>query len=158
MAELEYPTIIAKKWHRVKELPAGISQRVAALPPVLAEEGVLLAYLFGSLAERPDGNDVDLALLMPPGRKPYRLRDKLTDFLGTQRLDIVDLRRANNVLQFEIISTGRLLYAAGDEQRLDFELEVLRVYHDREIPRRRQEARLRERMQWLSNEAPSSND
>lgn len=147
-----------KKWDRTKPAPPDIVQRLARLPALLASEGVLLAYLFGSLAQHQHGNDVDLALLLPPGQKPYRLRDTLADFLGTQRLDIVDLGRANNVLRFEIISTGRCLYAANDELRLDFELETVRVYHDREIPRRRQEALLRKRMAWLSNETPSSND
>jgi predicted nucleotidyltransferase len=140
-----------KKWHRMKPLPQDIAVRLAQLPSLLAAEGVQLAYLFGSLAQQTKGNDVDLALLMPPDQLPYRLRDKLTTFLKTERLDIVDLRRANNVLRFEIISSGRCLYASDDDQKQDFELETVRVYHDREIPRRRQEAILRERMKWLSN-------
>lgn len=146
------------KWTRTQPVPPDIVERLAQLPALLADQGVLLAYLFGSLVQQEDGNDIDLALLLPPGAKPYRLRDTLTDFLGTQRLDIVDLRRANSVLRFEIISTGRCLYAVDQELRLEFELATVRVYHDREIPRRRQEALLRERMEWLSNETPSWND
>ena len=149
---------MSEKWIRTKPVPPDIDQRLAQLPALLAAEGVLLAYLFGSLAQQANGNDIDLALLLPPEAKPYRLRDKLTDFLGTQRLDIVDLRRANSVLRFEIISTGRCLYAANDDLRLEFELATVRVYHDREIPRRRQEALLRERMEWLSSEKTSSHD
>ncbi len=143
-----------KKWHRIKPLPLDIEARLAQLPPFLAAQNVQLAYLFGSLAQNASGNDVDLALLMPPDQPPYRLRDKLTTILKTERLDIVDLRRANNVLRFEIISTGNCLYAITDDQKLDFELHTVRVYHDREIPRRRQEAILRERMKWLSNATP----
>ena len=146
-----------EKWRCTGPIPTDIAQRLARLPALLAEAGVLLAYLFGSLAQQENGNDIDLALLLPPGAKPYRLRDKLTNFLGTQRLDIVDLRRANNVLRFEIISTGRCLYAADDDLRLAFELDTVRIYHDREIPRRRQEALLQERMQWLLSETPSLN-
>lgn len=149
---------MSKKWHRVRPVPPDIAQRLEQLPVLLAEEGALLAYLFGSLAQKEAGNDVDLALLLPPGRKPYRLRDTLAEFLDTQRLDIVDLRRANNDLRFEVISTGRCLYAADEGMRLEFELETIRIYHDREIPRRRQEALLRERMEWLSNVTQLSDD
>lgn len=140
-----------KKWHHIKPLSLDIEARLAQLPAFLAAENVQLAYLFGSLAQNATGNDIDLALLMPPDQPPYRLRDKLTTFLKTERVDIVDLRRANNVLCFEIISSGRCLYAADDEQKRAFELQTVRIYHDREIPRRRQEAYLRERMKWLSS-------
>ncbi|MCA9927685.1 MAG: hypothetical protein KC419_04385, partial [Anaerolineales bacterium] len=122
------------------------------LSSLFEAEGVLVAYIFGSLAQQREGNDVDLALLLPLDQPVYLLREKLSAVLGTERIDIVDLSRANNVLRFEIISTGRCLFAANDELRLDFELETVRIYHDREVPRRRQEAVLRERMAWLSNE------
>lgn len=140
-----------KKWYRTQPVPEDVAQRLDQLPTLLAENNVLLAYLFGSLAQQASGNDIDLALLRSPGEKPYQLREALTDFLGTQRLDIVDLRRANNVLRFEVISTGRCLYAVDADVRLNFELETVRIYHDREIPRRRQEAILKERMKWLSS-------
>lgn len=147
-----------KKWYRTQPLPADIAQRVEQLPTLLAENDVQLAYLFGSLAQRATGNDVDLALLLPPDQPPYRLRDKLTAFLNTERVDIADLRRASNVLRFEVIKYGRCLYARDDMQKQAFELETVRAYHDREIPRRHQEAILRERMKWLSSAEPSSND
>lgn len=145
---------MGKKWHRVAPLPDDLAQRLTQLPDLLATEGVDLAYLFGSVARHGQGNDVDLALWMQDeDKRPFRLRDTLTDFLGSQRLDIVDLRRASNTLRFEIISSGRLLYAASNQIRLDFELETVRIYHDREIPRRRQEERLRYRLsQWLSDD------
>ncbi len=149
-----------KKWYRVAPLPDDIAQRLADLPSLLAQEGVLFAYLFGSLARRGQGNDVDLALWMRDEEKrPFHLRDTLTDFLGSQRLDIVDLHRASNTLRFEIISSGHLIYAADNDARLDFELETVRIYHDREIPRRRQEERLRHRLsQWLSDDTALQSD
>lgn len=141
-----------KKWYRTKPLPSDIASRLDQLSSLFEAEGVLVAYIFGSLAQQREGNDVDLALLLPLDQPVYLLREKLSAVLGTERIDIVDLSRANNVLRFEIISTGRCLFAANDELRLDFELETVRIYHDREVPRRRQEAVLRERMAWLSNE------
>ena len=150
-----------ERWQRTKPLPADIEERLAQLPCFLAQEGVVLAYLFGSLAhEDAPGRrqDVDLALLTS-GRPVYELRDAISNRLGTQRLDLIDLHRASPVLRFEIISTGRPLYVRDEEERLEFELAALRQYRDTAPRRRRQSQLLRERMQaWLSKEAASKND
>lgn len=149
----------AERWRKFADLPDNIQDAVAQLPSLLAREGVLLAYLFGSLVEGRPANDVDLALLMAEDRPPYRLRDAITEHLGTERVDIVDLRRASPVLRFEIISTGQLLYAADGDVQLAFELEALRLYKDTAYLRRQQEQLLKERMaQWSSNARPSSSD
>lgn len=142
----------AERWYRFKELPADIEQRLGRLVPLLEQEGVLLAYLFGSLARGSMAQDVDLALLMPEETPAFRLRQAITDCLGSQRLDLVDLRRASPRLRFEIISTGRSLYAADEEQRLQYELATLRLYHDTAYLRRKQGELLRRRMaQWSSD-------
>lgn len=51
-----------EKWHRFAPLPADIAQRLQALPTLLAEKGVIVAYLFGSYGLRPGAHDIDLAL------------------------------------------------------------------------------------------------
>ena len=148
----------AERWHGFRELPADLARRLQQLPGLLEQEGVLLAYLFGSLAEeqpeaseRPAPQDVDLALLLPPGRPAYRLREAITEHLDTQRVDVVDLRRASPVLRMEIVRNGRVLYAAGDDVRLQFEVETVRVYQDTNWLRQQQRQILKERMaQWLS--------
>lgn len=149
----------AERWLRFRELPEDIVERLARLPAVFDQEGVLLAYLFGSLAEGRPAHDVDLALLMPEDRQVFRLRDEITRLLDTQRLDLVDLRRASPLFRFEIIRSGRVLYAADDDQQLDFELATLRLYRDTAYMRRQQEKILRKRLAaWLSVEKPSPGD
>ena len=143
-----------EKWRGFAPLPDDIDRRLATLPPWLAEQGVRLAYLFGSLAhpaaERPvPPNDVDLALLLPPDEAVYRLHQPLCDELDIERLDLVDWRLASAELRFEILSTGRCLYAADEDERLEVELAALREYKDRAHWRRMHEELLRERLkQW----------
>lgn len=148
----------AERWHKFAELPDNIRDTLTQLPPLLAREGVLLAYLFGSLAQNRPANDVDLALLTPEERPPYRLREAITECLGTERVDVVDLRRASPVLRFEVISRGQLIYAAESDLRLEFELATIREYQDTDYLRRQQREMLKRRMDaWSSSAEASSN-
>lgn len=135
-----------EKWQRFKELPQDITLRLANLPDLLAQERVLLAYHFGSLAQKVHGEDVDLALLMSAGQRPFTLQEKINEFLDTERVDIIDLRRATPVMRFEIISTGRCIYAANDEIQGDMEISWLREYRDTAWLRNKHELLLRDRV------------
>lgn len=145
----------AKTWERFKPLPANIQSALKQLPAFFDNTDAKLVYLFGSLAEKAQGRDVDLAILTEK-TPPYRFRAELTAALGTERLDIVDLRRASPAFCFDIIQAGKLLYAANHEVQLQFELGVVRRYHDTAYLRRRQEEGLKRRMAaWSSNTAVS---
>ncbi len=142
---------IAERWKRFSALPPDIGAALARLSPLFEREDVLLAYLFGSLSKGQVGQDVDLALLTrdKPG---FRLREAITEWLGTERVDLVDLRRASPVLRFEIVRAGRLLYAADEETQERFELATLCLYRDTAPLRRQQGEYLRRRMaQWSSD-------
>ncbi len=150
---------IAEKWDKFKPIPDDILTRLEDLPPLFGANEVLLAYHFGSLARQQRGNDVDLALLMPANTPPFRLRDAIIEKLGTERLDIVDLRRASPVLCFEIISEGKLLYAVDDEIQLASETNWLRRYKDTAWLRQNQSQILQYRIeQWSSKETALPND
>lgn len=143
-----------ENWRGFAPLPDDIDQRLAALPLWLADQGVRMTYLFGSLAqpaaERPfTPHDVDLALLLTHDQPAFRLHQPLADVLGIERLDLVDWRLASAELRFEILSTGRCLFAADDDERLEVELAALREYKDRAHWRKMHEQLLRERLsQW----------
>lgn len=64
----------------------------------------------------------------------------------TQRLDLVDLRRASPLLRFHVIRDGRLLYSHDDETLNRFELDTLHLYRDTAPLRRRHREILHERM------------
>jgi predicted nucleotidyltransferase len=102
-----------------------------ALPDVLA------VYVYGSFARGEDwpGSDLDVAVLLPPGLLIPDVLGLISDI--SQRVhrdvDLVDLRRAGDVLRREVLDSGRLLYQADSEQVLAWEASALTRYgHYRE--------------------------
>lgn len=73
-------------------------------------------YLFGSRARDVAGpdSDIDLAVLLPGRSDPLRLWEAGEAIARHFRVDVdlVDLLAASTVLQYQIITTGRRLYAA----------------------------------------------
>jgi predicted nucleotidyltransferase len=135
---------IKERWQGFRELPPDVEQRLGRLIPLFEREGVLLAYLFGSLAQGREAHDVDLALLVRD-QPAFRLRMPIADCLQTERVDLVDLRDAPPVLRFEIVRTGRLLYAADEEEQERFEMATIHLYRDTRFLRCQQRQYLRER-------------
>lgn len=93
-------------------------------------------YLFGSYqtdTEWPD-SDVDVAVLLPyPDAKHDRLmvvskcRYRLEDILKKD-VDLVNIRLASTVFQFQIVSTGRLIYTADERAVNEFEMLAISLY------------------------------
>jgi predicted nucleotidyltransferase len=141
---------IPERWKRHRPLPQDIEERLDSLASILEKKGVLLAYLFGSLAAKGKKaprapGDVDLAVLTREGAA-WELQETLVENLGTDRLDLVDLRRASPVLRFEILRDGRPIYISDEEIKERYEMETLHLYRDTEPMRRRQREALKERM------------
>lgn len=146
---------IAERWKRFRELPPEIEQALERLFPLFEGEAVLLAYLFGPLSKGQKGHDVDLAILVW-NAPAFRLPEAVVECLGTERVDLVDLEHASPVLRFDILRTGRLLYAADKETQERFELATLHLYRDTHPLRRRQREHLKGRLaQWSSDVKPS---
>lgn len=96
---------------------------------------------------------MDLAVLTKSG-PAHVLKEALQEILDTDRLDLVDLRRASPVLRFEILSSGKPIYVSDENIRNRYEMETIQLYRDTEPMRRRQSAVLRERMAaWCLKEA-----
>jgi uncharacterized protein len=106
---------------------------LAALPDAWA------IYVFGSFAraeEWPD-SDLDLAVLLPPGRgieTPLDLMSRLAMAINRDA-DIVDLRRAGDVLRREVLNDGRTIHVAEPDQVLAWEAAAMSRYarHREEI-------------------------
>jgi predicted nucleotidyltransferase len=102
------------------------------LPPMQA------AYLFGSRAggaPRPD-SDLDLAVLLRDKPDPMALWEAGEAIAARLNVDVdlVDLRAASTVLQFQVVTTGRLL--CGDRPEVErFEVFVLREMADLNMAR-----------------------
>lgn len=141
---------IPERWAGHRPLPEEIRSSLEELSSLFEEEGVILAYLFGSLAREENArepHDVDLAVLTATPEEPaWRLRDKIVEALGTERLDLVDLRRASPVLRFEIVRSGKPLYISDEAAKERFVLDTLHIYRDTAPMRRRQMDALKKRM------------
>ena len=99
------------------------------MPKILAPEGPVVAgirirfpqaiaiYAFGSQVQGTagPGSDLDLALLVAGYADPivlWELASKLTDVAGCP-VDLLDLRAASTVMQYQVITTGQRLWSAG---------------------------------------------
>ncbi len=148
---------IPERWKGHRPLPSGITGSLEKLTPIFEREGVLLAYIFGSLAKADEvgarePHDIDLALLTKD-EPAWKLWDEIAEALGTERLDLVDLRRASPALLFEIIRSGTLLYSSDEATKERFVLDVLHLYRDTAPLRHRQRAALKRRMDRWSEES-----
>ena len=107
---------------------------------MLAPDGPLLAsvqakipnlmalYVFGSRAQgtpRPD-SDLDLAVIAPGYVDPallWSLSNEIANLVNGE-VDLLDLRAASTVMQYQVISTGKTVWDIGLQAHL-FEVFVL---------------------------------
>lgn len=94
-----------------------ISNRESMVEQLQAQlPGLLAIYAFGSRVqgEANAGSDLDLAVLVAGYAPPLRLWElasALADLAGCE-VDLLDLRAASTVMQYQIITTGERWWAA----------------------------------------------
>lgn len=112
----------------------------------LEKLGVAVVYLYGSEALGLSSalSDIDVGIVLKaPGnvlkdrRLRYRLHTQLMDLLEPvfpsdpqKEFDLVFLRAASPVLQFQAINAGCPLFVADPTFRADYEASVMRAYLD----------------------------
>jgi len=112
------------------------------------EEAVRVAYLFGSHATGQAGplSDLDIAVLLDRrlGKQEcfdlrLRLINGISSISKTDKVDIVLMNSAPLLLNYNVISKGRVLDSKDELQRVVFETYILsryldrRYYHERHI-------------------------
>lgn len=90
--------------------------------------GILAVYVFGSHASGDSNNDsdLDIAVLLPGTADPlliWRLSGELADIVGVP-VDLVDLRAASTVMQYQIVTKGQRQWGQTPDAGL-FEVFVL---------------------------------
>lgn len=85
-------------------------------------EGLLAVYLFGSrsLGAARQDSDLDLAILVDGSTDAVRLWEcagRLAEAFDCE-VDLLDLRTASTVMQYQIITSGRLLWARDSQAAL----------------------------------------
>ncbi|MDZ7852765.1 MAG: nucleotidyltransferase domain-containing protein [Halomonas sp.] len=101
--------------------------------------GLQAVYLFGSqvTGDASPQSDVDLAVLLPSPLSAEQRWDLMATLANRldRDVDLVDLRRATTVMQYQVISEGLRLWSQGSGAD-EFELAVLSEYWDLQIQRR----------------------
>ena len=82
------------------------------LTPLFHEPGVQIVLLFGSRVSGRDhsGSDIDLGVLFDNPVDLVEITNRVTGLLRTDRVDLVDLRRASPLLAFSAARESLLLY------------------------------------------------
>jgi predicted nucleotidyltransferase len=89
-----------------------IDEVKARLAPLFNEEALQFVLLYGSQSSRqvhPE-SDIDLGFLYDEPVDILELTNKVTRLLHKDRVDVVDLRRANPLLCYSAVRQGKLLY------------------------------------------------
>jgi predicted nucleotidyltransferase len=113
-----------------------IRQRLADLPGVIPD--LQLLVLFGSAARdrARSESDVDLAVQCDGPADLDGLYLAMAPRLGTDRLDLIDIRRAGPLLQMAVARTGCLLFEREPGAFREFQSLASRRYCDTDKLRR----------------------
>jgi predicted nucleotidyltransferase len=115
---------MAKSW--------SIDEIKGNLAPLFQEEKLQMVLLFGSYSSggpRPE-SDIDLGFLYDGPVDLLNLTNKVIRLLHTDRVDVINLRRANPLLCFSATREGKLLYERSPGQFPAFYSLSFRRYVD----------------------------
>ncbi len=121
-------------------------------------EEVLLAYLFGSVAEDKQNklSDLDIAVLVEADKldksdeQPFGYQASIgTDLMGllhTNAVDVVILNRATPLLAHEVVKYGEVVFSRNEDTRIEFEIRTQHRYLDTKHLREIQDSYFKERV------------
>ncbi len=102
------------------------------LVPVFRDKGLGLLLLFGSSisGNTHERSDIDLAFLFDKPADMLDLTNIVIKTLHTDKVDVVDLRRASPLLKYSAVRNGLLLYERNKGLFNDFYSLAFRMYVD----------------------------
>jgi predicted nucleotidyltransferase len=118
-----------------------IEQLKAHLPAILQHRPVMLAYVYGSVAEGCPlpTSDVDIALVWMPDCKqtPYERLNAELDIAaeietqaGIQNADVRSINDAPLKVRGQVLTKGQLLYSRDEDLRVEYEVYTRGRYFD----------------------------
>ena len=120
------------------DLGETVSLLQKALPHILDQRPVMLAYLYGSVARgRVTAlSDVDIALVLEQSLAPLARLDLELDIevalstVGIPEVDVRVINQAPPALRGRVVTEGCLLYSRDEGKRVAFEAEARSRYFD----------------------------
>lgn len=99
---------------------------------------VIVVYIFGSFLKSNRFNDIDIGVLVSGERKPYdyfkygmRIASVIEQHISPRcEVDLRILNGAPVRFLYEVIQSGRLVFARNEDERSSFEADVLTQYLD----------------------------
>jgi hypothetical protein len=116
-----------------------VSRLRSALPRLLDQQPIRLAYLFGSVTtgRTTPFSDVDIALLVAEDLSPLeklrlilRTQLALADHVDIPNADVRIINDAPLVFRGRVVSDGILVYARDEQERIEFETATRLRYFD----------------------------
>lgn len=104
---------------------------------LVKEYNIKLIYIFGSYAKSTNekGSDLDIAVYLGNESDSLIKLDILYDLVGILNrddIDLVILNKVDEILKFQVIKHGKILYKESEYTRVIFESRVMSEYMDKE--------------------------
>lgn len=115
------------------------SIQAALLPYFAAQDGIAVAYLFGSFARGQASalSDIDIAILLEPpldaaARFSLRLRvtKDIKALMGDQEIDTIVLNDVPLALSYRVIRDGVVLHCRDEQMRIEWTASTVSRYLD----------------------------
>ncbi|MBU4293643.1 MAG: nucleotidyltransferase domain-containing protein [Actinobacteria bacterium] len=116
-----------------------IFSNLQSIKKIFQESGVVLAYIFGSVAKKGFNklSDIDFAVFLNKAisqSKYYTIRLLLLDQLGrvikNKPLDVAILNNASPLLSQLVILQGKVIFYEDEDLRVSFQLKSLKEFDD----------------------------
>jgi|YNPNPStandDraft_1061719.scaffolds.fasta_scaffold04202_1 predicted nucleotidyltransferase len=127
---------VREKWSKQKPLKVSHDELKDIVLSILRENPqILISYLFGSTVKGTfkEYSDIDIAIYTSKDfswSDFYQLYGDLTKKIHSDRVDLVWLNKAEPILCFEIIKTGRVFFYRDEDVLNDFEFKTKKRYYD----------------------------
>lgn len=115
----------------------------ANIEDLVREFNIMLIYIFGSYSKgrNTEKSDIDIAVLVDGETDAYKkleILGKLVDIFKREDIDLVILNDSNEILKFQIIKYGKIVYMDSLYSKVMFESETMSRYMDMEHFRKTQ--------------------
>ena len=117
-----------------------VQSNLEKLNKIFENNGVILAYIFGSAAKGKEGalSDLDIAIFFRSDisaneqfQKELDLAGEIGRLMEFERVDVINLNRIDNpLLLYNIILEGRAIFVKDQHLKTAFERRTLREYED----------------------------